>query len=206
MAPANASPTPRRSRARGYRRSGLAPRGSAFATTAASCQPTRLTKTTTTDANSNEPQTAAPPGSQTRTDRTRTERPENAGSWLDLPRGLRDPDERAAQLTDRPLGGDERRAHLLSLASGLCDLGERELLAGPGPRATARRGTGWPESRGRPCTGRQRRALDLVVDDAGEQRAGIGPQPGLEVEVAEDTPLLSWVGFRTSSVGWGLTS
>ena len=58
--------------------SGLAPRGSAFATTAASCQPTRLTKTTTTDANSNEPQTAAPPGSQTRTDRTRTERPENA--------------------------------------------------------------------------------------------------------------------------------
>ena len=34
----------------------------------------------------------------------------------------------------------------------------------------------------------QRRGLDLVVDDSGQQRAGVGP-PGLEVEVAQDAPL-----------------
>ena len=51
----------------------------------------------------------------------------------------------------------------------------------------------------------QRRGLGLVVDDCRLQGSGVG-QPSLEVEVAQDAPLLSWVGFRTSSAGWGLTS
>jgi hypothetical protein len=38
----------------------------------------------------------------------------------------------------------------------------------------------------------QRRGLDLVVDDSRQHGSAIGP-PGLEIEVAEDAPLLSVV-------------
>jgi hypothetical protein len=69
---------PAGSRARGYRRSDLAPRGSAFATTAAYCQQTRANQN-----NDNTRQLGPPPTRQLNrlanwTDRTRTERPENA--------------------------------------------------------------------------------------------------------------------------------
>ena len=49
----------------------------------------------------------------------------------DLPRDLRNPDERAAQLARRSAGRHKRGANLLAARAGLGDLGKAELRSGP---------------------------------------------------------------------------
>src|ERR1035437_8512478 len=105
----------------------------------------------------------------------------------DLGSDLRDPDERAAQLSRRSARGHDRGADLFAARAGLGDLGEAELRGGIAFQPAPGEVDGWLEV----VVGlvlAQRRGLDLVVDHSREQRAGVGP-PGLEVEVAHDAPL-----------------